>query len=808
MPHWTKIALKIFSVILGLILLIYIGVAIYVHANKKDLLVSISKELNKGLNGSLTIGGMDPAFLRGFPGVSIKLTHVLLKDKNWSHHRRTLLTAREINIAVNPLALLRGTIQIKKAQINQAGIYVFTDSTGYSNTAVFKKDENLPADKEEKSSIPEIRRFTLDNVSYIIDNQKGHKLFQFQISHLSGKIDYNGSGWEAALKLKTLVKSLAFNTRRGSFMKDKVFEGPFHVQYDNKTKVVKADWKKLKIGKDDFTIAAKFFTGADPWRFVININTKSILWRNAYQLLTPNISKKLKLFNLEKPISIKCKIEGHTGAGGNPLINVATSVRNNILRTPGGGIVQDCNFDGAFTNRHYKEREINDANSLIKLFRFTGTYDEIPVRMDTVAIANLERPVASGLFQSNFDITKLNKVMGADLLKFSHGMAAVNVAYRADIVNFKLTKPFLKGTVLINDASISYVPRGLNFKHTNVSLFFTEKDLQIKNLRLQSGKSVLNMEGNIQNFLNLYYSEPEKILLTWQIRSPEIHLGEFFAFLSQRRPVTVKKKKASTTTFSEDLNMAFEKSRVALFLDIDKVFYHKFMATDAQAELYLTQDGVTIENLSVKHAGGQLKLNGSLTQKGQRNDFNVKSEISNVDIKKFFYSFNNFGLTTLTSENLNGYLFSKVNIKGALTAQGNIRKNSMNGHVIFDLKRGQLLNFKPLVDVGQFAFPLRDLNNITFRNLNGKFDINGEKIKINPMKINSNILNMDVAGVYSLGSGTNIALDVPLRNPKNDIEIDDKEELQKKRMRGIVLHILATDGEDGKIKFKWNKNRD
>ena len=808
MPHWTKIALKIFSVFLGLILLSYIAVAIYVQANKKKLLVTITKELNKGLSGSLTIGGMDPAFLKGFPGVSIKLNNVLLKDKNWNQHRRTLLTAGELNISINPLAMLRGTIQIKKAQINQASIHVFTDSTGYSNTAIFKKDKSLPEDKEEKSSIPEIRRFTLDNVSYIVDNQKGHKMFQFQINHLSGKIDYNGSGWQAAVKLKTLVKSLAFNTRRGSFMKDKVFDGPFFVQYDNKTEVVTADWKKVKIGNDDFTIGAKFFTKTDPWRFVININTNGILWRNAYQLLTPNISKRLKLFNLEKPISIKCKIEGDTGAGGTPLINVTTSVRNNVLSTPGGGVVQDCNFDGAFTNSHFRGQGINDANSLIKLFRFTGTYGEIPFKMDTVAIANLERPVASGLFQSNFDITKLNNVIGDDLLKFNFGMAAVNVAYKADIVNFNLTKPFLKGTILINDASINYVPRGLNFKHTNVSLFFTENDLLIKNLRLQSGKSVLNMEGSIKNFLNLYYSEPEKILLTWKIKSPEVHLGEFFAFLSQRRPVTVKKKKASTTTFSEDLNMAFEKSRVALFLDIDKVFYHKFMATDAQAELYLTQNGATIENLSVKHAGGQLKLNGSLTQKGQRNDFNVKSVISNVDIKKFFYAFNNFGLTTLTSENLNGYLFSKVDIKGVLTAQGNMLKNSMNGHVIFDLKRGQLLNFKPLVDVGQFAFPLRDLNNITFRNLNGKFDINGEQIKINPMKINSNILNMDVAGVYSLGSGTNIALDVPLRNPKNDIKIEDKEELQKKRMKGIVLHILATDGEDGKIKFKWNKNRD
>jgi hypothetical protein len=57
-------------------------------------------------------------------------------------------------------------------------------------------------------------------------------------------------------------------------------------------------------------------------------------------------------------------------------------------------------------------------------------------------------------------------------------------------------------------------------------------------------------------------------------------------------------------------------------------------------------------------------------------------------------------------------------------------------------------------------------------------------------------------------SGTNIALDIPLRNPKGDTAIVDATERNKKRMKGIVLHILAADGDDGKIKIKWNKNRD
>ena len=133
----------------------------------------------------------------------------------------------------------------------------------------------------------------------------------------------------------------------------------------------------------------------------------------------------------------------------------------------------------------------------------------------------------------------------------------------------------------------------------------------------------------------------------------------------------------------------------------------------------------------------------------------------------------------------------------------------MNGNVNFDIKKGALVSYDAVKSIGKFAFPFRNLDNITFDNLNGKFDIKGRLVTINPMMINSSVLNMDLAGVYATtGKGTNIFLDVPLRNPKKDEDITDKQEIRERRMKGIVIHILATDGEDGKIKFKLVGKKD
>jgi len=804
MPRWSKITLKVLGILVGLVLIIYTAAAIYVSVNRKELLISITKELNKNLNGHMTIESMDPTFLSGFPGVSIKLNNVLLKDQQWAQHKHTLLTARELEVAVNTAGLLTGTIEIKKIGIINASVYLYTDSTGYSNTSIFKKKDKKKEPSAEGGSDLEIGRFTLNKVNFIMDNQKGHKLFEFAVEELKGKVDYSWSDWEADIHLKTFVKSLAFNTRRGSFVKDKMLEGPFKIKYTDNNGLITVAPNTLNIGEDPFIIGASFDTSKENTDFKINIEVKDILWRSASALLAPNISLKLNMFNLDKPIHVYCTIAGNMGPGGDPAIDVKAIVKENVLKTP-GGVVGNCSFTGIFTNNFVAGKGTTDANSAIKLFGFKGSYQEIPFSIDTAAINDLDKPIATGVFKSTFDIAKLNNVIGDNMLKFGKGTADVKLAYKADIVNFVLTKPFVKGVIDIKNGDVTYVPRKVSFKNTAISLNFTDHDLYIKNIRLQSGKSVVLMDGSIQNFLNLYYNSPEKILLNWKIRSPQIHLEEFMGFLGTRKPKA--KKRTPKSNFSDNLNAAFEMSQVNMNIKVDKVYYNKFLATDANADLLLSESGIAIKNVTVKHAGGSLKLSGGITQKRDINRFTLNTTLANVDVKHLFYAFDNFGMKSLTSKNLKGYLFSKTNISGLINEQGKLLPKSLSGTVVFDLKKGALLSFDPVKNVGKFAFPFRDLDNIAFEQLNGKFDINGEKITINPMQINTSLLNMDVSGVYSLGLGTNIALDVPLRNPKKDEEITDKRQLKERRMKGIVLHLLATDGEDGKIKIKLNKNR-
>lgn len=800
LPKWAKSLLKVMAALLLLITLAYVVLAFYVNTHKEEILTSIKAKINKNLNGKFEVESMDPTFLQGFPQISLRLKNVVLKDSLWKQHQKTLLKAADFNISINPFAFLKGTVDIKKINISDAQIYLFTDKDGYTNASVFRSGPKKETTDNE-GSFAEIKVFELDNVAFVSNNLKGKKLFEFLINNLKGKLEYDATGWNADVRLNAFAKSLAFNTKHGSFIASQKLRGNFNIVYDEMARNIILKPNSLKIGENDFNISAKFSSGQNNAPFSITIEAKEILWKNASDLLSKNISRQLNRFDLEQPIAVNCNITGDLNANSDPLIFVEAKIKNNRLHIP-DGVVDDCNFTGIFTNEFIKGNGFNDPNSAVKLINFKGTYKEMPFKMDTAIISNFKKPIAAGKFEAGFALEKLNNVIDKNLLIFDKGTANIELQFKAPIIDFEITKPFVSGLVKIENGTIYYAPRNLAFKNTDIALNFTEKDLFIKNIRLQTGKSIVFMDGNIKKFLNLYYTEPEKIVLQWNIKSPEFHLSEFLGFLGSRKVRKFTKTNKRENNITKNLDFLFEKSNVAMNLDVEKLFYNKFSASKMKAQVLLSEKGMSVKNAAINHAGGSLNFNGLLTHGKNFNQFDMNVNVRNVNIEKFFYAFNNFEMQTLSSKNLKGYLFSKSSIKGSFGNDGKLVTNSINGTVNFNLKQGVLTNFEPLKSVGKFAFPFRDLDYITFSNLNGKLDIAGEKIKIYPLKISSSVLNMDVAGIYSFGKGTNIALDVPLRNPKKDKNITDKQLLEERRNQGIVIHLLASDDENGKVKIK------
>ena len=329
------------------------------------------------------------------------------------------------------------------------------------------------------------------------------------------------------------------------------------------------------------------------------------------------------MFNMDKPLAVNASISGNFSGGGDPLLYITADVKDNKLTIP-GSTIEDCNFKGVFTNNLIEGKGHGDPNSIIRVFHFTGSYSHVPFTIDTGSITNLVNPIAAGNFRANFPLTDLN-YLGSNIARFSNGSAGIALRFKADVVDYRINKPIIGGSINLKNADLNYLPRKLKFKNTSISINVIGDDVIISNIRIQSGRSIVFMQGRVNNFMNLYYNAPERILINWQINSPQLHLGEFLGFLSSREEVASTISKPNSGNILEQFSNVFNKAKANMHVRAANVHYFNFLATDATADLLLSESGIRLSNVSLKTSGGSLKLKGALAQNNSGNHFTINT---------------------------------------------------------------------------------------------------------------------------------------------------------------------------------------
>lgn len=781
---------------LGLILIFFIGLRIYFIQNKESIMTEINQKINDNISGHASIGDVGYKFLIGFPNFTVVLNKVELQDSLYAVHKRSVLKAEEIEVRLNVLSLLHKKVDIEKVVLIDTKIDLFKDKNGVSNSNIFKPKPktNKPKSKTET----EIGEVDFKNVVFISQNLQRNKLFHFEVNSLKCKINYTDDGWETDLSLDVFAKSMAFNTKHGSFIKDKRVKGKLAVQFSKAKNKIDVVAEGLGIGDDDFDIKASF--GLEKEHPIMNINIKTkILWLNAAHLLDPHLFKILNHFNITKPLDAQCSIIGDMNAEGDPEIIVDAQIKDNVL-VSSEGETKDCSFEGRYINNFKNGLGNNDINSAVIIKNFTGNYKGIPVVIPNAAINNLEKPIATGDLHSKFDVEKLGNVFGDEFIKFNGGTANVDFKFNVNIVDLRISKPRFTGKVNIEKANMILKSKNVTFQ-TNILLDFTDEALFIRNIKYQRDKNIFFLDGKIDNFLNLYYDDPAKMVAVLNINSPFMDVKKLMSVLAYSE----KKKEVKKVTTKADIKKRItlvEKCQIVLNLNLDKMVYSNLAAKNAKIIIVAKNRQFFIKQGAIETCGGKITFASQLIPNGNLFDVKTNVNIATVNIPQFLTSFKNFGITSFQPNDIKGNLSATADMSLKMTQNGDLVDDSAKGNLYYDIKKGELNNFKPIIKIGKFAFPNRDVKHIVFNDLSGRLNMSGSFVNVDYFKVSSNVLNFDVEGIYSFKKGTNLGLTIPLRNPEDDYKIKDPREREAKRYKGIVLHLLVVDGKNGEMKIK------
>ncbi|MEO6452451.1 MAG: AsmA-like C-terminal region-containing protein [Ginsengibacter sp.] len=788
---------------MSVFVILYIIVFGYVSLNKQKIIKQVTDEVGKKLNGNVSIGNVELSFFRQFPKVSVALHNIMITDTMYSRHHHPFFRAEDVFVNLSVMSMINKSSFINGFRIDKGSIYLYTDTSGYTNSYLVNPKKDSSKSAENKQGKNELKNIIFNDVRITVDDKRKKKLVDIQVNKLDLRLDDKDSTvFLFSTKANMLVHSLAFNLRRGSFIKEKTFQGDFDMRYDKRLKQIQLDSIDIKIANHPFNISARFDMAGDNRQFSLKVYTKNIDYGFAKALLTHKIDSALSIGDIDKTLNIDASIIGPL-QGSDPLILVNFVTAKAHLKTPFLDF-DNASFKGFFTNEAVAGSPINDINSEIVLKNFSATWQDLPVTSDKIQVVNLEVPVVICDLQSHFSLTTFNDITGSNVLQLRSGDGMANLSYKGPIEKNSNTNSFVNGFVSFKNGSILYTPREVELKNVNGRIVFKNSNVFIENLQCNVLNNKIVMEGRALNLLSLINAEPNKVNIEWNIYSPSLNMNAFtFLLKARKKVVSNANSNKKLVKMANKIDQVLDQGRVEVNLKTGRFIYKKFEATNVLANVTLLQDRYLINNVSMDHAGGQMELSGSLIAQNTNTHFaKINVSLNNVDVSKTFTAFDNFGQDGITAKSLQGKLSAKIDASLNVDNEGKADPASIESIVDFSLKDGALNNYEPVKKLQNFLFKNRDFENIRFAELKDRFEIKNQEVKINRMEIQSNIMSMFVEGIFSKKGTTDISIQVPLSNIKKRGADFNPENIGTEKKGGSSVHLRGRPGPDGNIKFK------
>ena len=803
MKNILSIFLKVILVIVLLILILYVGAFFYLKANKAKIIKQLTENVINKLNGKLTISNADVSLFKNFPRIAVVLNDVSLTDSMYEYHRHAFFAAKDAFVNLNIFKLIKKEDALTGLVLQNANIYFYTDTSGYTNTYLLKSKKDSSGGPKKTSNEISLNSVTLQNVRFILDDRKREKLHDYDIKKIALKLNDTDSILNIDTDANIFINSMAFNLPNGTFLKGSSFTGDFKLSYGKVSQILSFDSIDVKIADNPFNLSGKFDLGDKNPEFTLDVYAPNILYEDAKKLLPERIAKSLSMVSLNKPINAVANLKGPL-RGGEPYIYAKWKVEHADMVTQFIDF-EDASFTGFFTNEVIIGQPRYDPNSVIVVNNLKATWRGLPITSNKIEILNLTIPTLTCDLHSAFNLTELNDVIPTSSIQLLSGKADVVIDYKGPIEKNNNTNSFLNGSISFKNGTILYAPRNVELKAVNGALVFKSSDVVIQNLQCNILNNKIVMNGTAKNLLTLINTEPNKVKIDYNVFSPDLNLSAF-TYLLKKRGSTVKKVSTNKKSFGDmavKIDDLLEKSTIDLSLTAPILRYRKFIADNARASVTLLQDRYVINNVSMNATGGSMNIKGQLLNNA--NGFHtasINADVNSVNVKKLFTSFSNFGQDGIVADNLEGQLTAKVNTEIKINDEGEVLPLSANGGVSFSLKNGALNNFEPIKKIQNFIFKKRDFDNITFAELKDNLTIKNGDIKLNRMEIQSSVLTLFVEGIYSKKQGSDLSIQIPLNNLKKRDEDYNPVNVGTNAKVGRSIFLRGKSGSDGKVNFK------
>jgi hypothetical protein len=235
-------------IFVGLNLLLLTALSIYVSSSKEKLIGFLDATLNEVVPGELKIDKTDITIWRTFPKIGVMLTNVTLSD---SLYHKPFLQAGAIIGKAGILDLIGNKVKITSIKIEDAKVYSFVDSNGYTNSYVVKP-QRKPGKQDKKHVV--FNNVELENVTLIHEDAIKNKRYEIRIDDAEADINMRGSKYHITLDEDVFIRGLAFNLSKGYWLENQEVKAKWKLEFDTVGNALSFKDTRVKIQDQPFII--------------------------------------------------------------------------------------------------------------------------------------------------------------------------------------------------------------------------------------------------------------------------------------------------------------------------------------------------------------------------------------------------------------------------------------------------------------------------------------------------------------------------------------------------------------------------
>lgn len=739
-------------------LLLITGIIGYFYGDKVANL--IIKELNKKIKTELKVDNVLFSALKKFPNATVELQNVKIKSSgNFSKNQfkesvnKDFIIAKRVFLSFSLVDIFNDIYRIKWLEIEEATINILNDSKNRDNYHFWNETTNNESNNDElKSQF----KLILQNVQ-IKNSQFNYydKFNNFSTSSLLKDCEFSGNFAKTSFDLEVqsdiFIKSLTYD--KIHYIENKAFNAEFNLSENN----------------GNYAIKEVFF----------QLNQLDLYFNSRYNSNSEVISFRLKGYELDYSTFLK---------------TVPNTYSHLLPETEKSG---ELDFDLSYQNgqKSYliiEKLKIEIGNSSLNLKANFQSLDNPTLQLE--AKTELELSEFSHYISKTFEI---------DSLLTKTGKINAQIEYKGKF-NSNFQFGYTEGSFLKGELKIDNLESVLNKEKISINsmISFTDNLLEIKNLKADYLSSSFDFRGKSTNLFDFLANKSTYLDIEGDLKSQNLNFNDFISTdslqMDSMQTEEIQKKKQTELAF-------WQKVRLNVFCEIQKLSFNNFEATNLKTQIKGNSKSLFFNATEMKSMSGKIKGNYEL--KLRDNSLNIRSQNSvftNLDIKKAFLSFDNFWQSSLLAENINGIVNSTNLFSIYFDYDFNMLYDKNLIHAKIKLQNGSLINFKPLESMSSFV-KIKELNKITFSELENEFFMKNSIVTLPEMNLNSQIVNMSISGEYSMLGEYQFSLKVGLYSFLAN-KLSKRREIIKDSKAKLGIYLLFS-GNDETYNISYDKNK-